>query len=352
MGRAAGELDGLRQAVDEALRSVLPGRCVPAVYPGLQLVVLGPADLPRGSGLRGLGERHGRMEAGRSDGVDQSRQHHQPQEHHYHPGLREHEVAGELSLADFGLDVRIPALRGRSGRDVSAAAPTSLLIARYVAGRYLAGLSSADSSEDVQRIWATARWFTAPEHIDGVSAEGRDGVPATDEESVLEWAARLSAHPEPVVLVLMADGAACHGPKAPRAQDPRAAAYDERVAAALAVGSPGDLAAVPPDLGRRLGASGAALWPVLAAAAASPATPAAGAVATPAVAAWEGRVLWQGAPYGVGWTVATWRRGVEVAIHRRGVEQPHGCGSPQRSEEPPPVSPESGSSPPASSSSP
>ena len=92
----------------------------------------------------------------------------------------------------------------------------------------------------------------------------------------------------------MADGAACHGPKAPRAEDSRAVAYEEAVNDALAAGDPAALAALDPHLGPELSATGPELWPLLSAAAGG--------------AAWSGELLRSDAPYGVGWSVAVWRR--------------------------------------------
>ena len=80
----------------------------------------------------------------------------------------------------------------------------------------------------------------------------------------------------------MADGAACHGPKAPRAEDSRAGAYEDAVNAALAAGDPAALRALDPALGLELSATGPLLWPLLSAAAAGQ--------------AWTGEVLHHGAP--------------------------------------------------------
>ena len=106
--------------------------------------------------------------------------------------------------------------------------------------------------------------------------------------------AELAGAAAPIALLLLADGAACHGPKAPRAEDSRAGAYEDAVNAALAAGDPAALRALDPDLGAELSATGPLLWPLLTAAAAGQ--------------AWTGEVLHHGAPYGVGWTVALWRR--------------------------------------------
>lgn len=94
-----------------------------------------------------------------------------------------------------------------------------------------------------------------------------------------------------VSLLVMGDGSACHGPKAPGYDDPRAAAFDETVGAALTDADPGPLLAVDPGVAAELRATGRAPWQVLAGAA-------------------EGRE-WQGRahyvrPYGVGYHVASW----------------------------------------------
>ena len=123
-------------------------------------------------------------------------------------------------------------------------------------------------------MWAAARWITT---------SGADATTLGDQ---------LRVDGTSVGLILVADGAVCHGPKAPRAQDERAQAYDDGVCAALESGQPDRLADIDGDLGEELGATGPQVWPVLLAAADGDGI---------------GRVLWSGAPYGVGWAVAAWR---------------------------------------------
>ena len=179
----------------------------------------------------------------------------------------EFNAAGPVSFASFGRDVSFPALvdAGKTDREL----PTPLMVARYLASLDVAAHPGhAD-------LWASARWITT------------SGADATClGEQLRESGASLA-------LILVADGAACHGPKAPRAQDSRAAPYDEEVCAALASGQPGRLAQIDVDLGRELGATGQEVWPVLVAAAGGDMI---------------GEVVWTGAPYGVGWAVASWRR--------------------------------------------
>jgi hypothetical protein len=184
------------------------------------------------------------------------------------------DAAGPVSFAGFGRDVVLPALV--EGRVSGAELPTPILVARYLASRDLT------AHPEHAALWASARWVTT---------SGSDAAVLGD---------RLRTETIPVALILVGDGAACHGPKAPRAEDERAQAYDEGVCTALASGQPGRLAQTDRDLGDVLGATGQLVWPVLAAAAGGEMT---------------GEVLWSGAPYGVGWAVASWRRSVaNVAV--------------------------------------
>jgi len=183
---------------------------------------------------------------------------------------REFNAAGDVSFASFGRDVVVPALTEGWGGDRDL--PTPLMVARYLAGRDVA------AHPEHAALWASARWVTT------------SGAAATALGEDLRASAGL------VALVLVADGATCHGPKAPRAQDQRAEAYDDGVWAALASGHLGRLAQIDAALGDELGATGPQMWPVLLAAA--------GAAGSEGI----GEVLWAGAPYGVGWAVALWRR--------------------------------------------
>jgi hypothetical protein len=182
----------------------------------------------------------------------------------------EFNAAGPVSFASFGRDVVVPALAPKQPPDPSL--PTPIMVARYLGSRDIA------AHPEHAALWASARWITTG---------GDEGV---------ALGKALCADRNRVGLILVADGAACHGPKAPRAQDPRAQGYDDRLWAALACAEPGRLAQIDTDLGGELGASGSQIWPLLVAAA--------GASEVHGV----GEVLWAGAPYGVGWAVASWRR--------------------------------------------
>jgi hypothetical protein len=232
MGSAAGELDDLRDACDQAIDDVL-SRLVP-VSTSAQLVVVGAGP----------------------------------------PG--EFDAAGPVSFASFGRDVTVPPLA--ADHDGQRELPTPIMVARYLASR------DVSAHPEHAALWNAARWVTTS---------------GPDAKALGE---RLGGPDARVGLILMADGAACHGPKAPRAQDARAEPYDEMVCAALASGQPAQLGQVDQGLGDELGATGAALWPVLVAAAGTAGTE------LPPENPYIAEVLWTGAPYGVGWTVASWRR--------------------------------------------
>ena len=184
----------------------------------------------------------------------------------------EFNAAGPVSFDSFGRGVAVPALV--EGEQTERDLPTPLMVARYLASR------DVGAHPEHAALWASARWITT---------SGADATALG--EQLREDRTR-------VALILVADGAACHGPKAPRAEDSRALAYDDGVCAALASGQPGRLAQIDVDLSHDLGATGPQVWPVLFAAAGSDGI---------------GEVLWRGAPYGVGWAVAAWRPTPEVA---------------------------------------
>jgi len=188
----------------------------------------------------------------------------------------EFNAAGPVSFVSFGRDVVVPALvdRGQGDQGDQEATgdrplPTPLMVARHLASRDVA------AHPEHAVLWASARWITT---------SGSDATALGEQ---------LRGEGTRICLILVADGAACHGPKAPRAEDSRAPAYEDAVCAALASGQGAHLAQIDADLGRELGATLPQVWPVLLAA---------------ADGEWIGELAWRGAPYGVGWAVAAWRR--------------------------------------------
>ncbi|MFZ4240229.1 class III extradiol dioxygenase subunit B-like domain-containing protein [Streptomyces murinus] len=95
-----------------------------------------------------------------------------------------------------------------------------------------------------------------------------------------------------VALLVLGDGSACRTVKAPGYLDERAAPYDAAAARALATADLPALLSLDADLARALKSSGRAPWQILAGAAEGTDL--------------DGSLLYEDAPYGVGYMVATW----------------------------------------------
>ncbi|CAL9596611.1 class III extradiol dioxygenase subunit B-like domain-containing protein [Streptomyces sp. enrichment culture] len=102
----------------------------------------------------------------------------------------------------------------------------------------------------------------------------------------------LAAGTERVALLVMGDASACRTLKAPGYLDERAAPFDAEVGRALGTADLPALLALDVGLARELKVSGRAPWQVLAGAAEG--------------AGLGGSLLFEDAPYGVGYAVATW----------------------------------------------
>ncbi|MBQ1026657.1 class III extradiol dioxygenase subunit B-like domain-containing protein [Micromonospora sp. C95] len=114
-------------------------------------------------------------------------------------------------------------------------------------------------------------------------------------QTCADLGARLDSH-QPWALLVMGDGSACRCEKAPGYADPRAEAYDETVARALAEADGDALLGLDPGLSAQLRVAGRAPWQVLAGAARA------------AGGDWRGELRYHAAPYGVGYLVANWER--------------------------------------------
>jgi hypothetical protein len=107
-------------------------------------------------------------------------------------------------------------------------------------------------------------------------------------------------------MLILGDGSASRTPQAPGHFDERAEAYDAAVAQALATADAAALAALDPELSRELHVAGLAAWRVLAAA------------ATASGAEYDAELLYDEAPYGVGYLVGTLERRPVEASGRAG----------------------------------
>ncbi|MFC9429079.1 hypothetical protein [Streptomyces sp. NPDC056987] len=129
------------------------------------------------------------------------------------------------------------------------------------------------------------RWSAAP-----VSALGVDERLATGR--CVAAGQEIAAGDDRVALLVMGDASACRTLKAPGYLDDRAAGFDAAVAAALSAADVAALTALDTELAAALKAAGRAPWQVLAGAAEG--------------ARLGGALLYEDAPYGVGYLVAAW----------------------------------------------
>ena len=111
---------------------------------------------------------------------------------------------------------------------------------------------------------------------------------------VAELAGAIARRPERVALLVMGDGSARRGVKAPGHLDERSFAFDERVRRALADADPSALLDLEPGLAAELLVAGRAALQVMAAAAVEDGT------------SYRSEVLYADDPFGVMYTVAVW----------------------------------------------
>jgi hypothetical protein len=128
-------------------------------------------------------------------------------------------------------------------------------------------------------------WSDAP--IEGLGV----GEPLAPERCI-QVGRDIAARAERVAMLVMGDASACRTLKAPGYLDERAAPFDAEVARALGAADVAAIEELDPELAYELKASGRAPWQVLAGAAEG--------------AGLSGALLYEDAPYGVGYLVATW----------------------------------------------
>ncbi|MBB4985297.1 MULTISPECIES: hypothetical protein [Streptomyces] len=167
------------------------------------------------------------------------------------------------SFAGFGVDLSVQL--GEGPRPAGRPLPTPLAVAAWLLAR--------------------AAWADAP-------IEGRAVDAAATPDVCAGIGRELAGSAERVALLVMGDGSACRTVKAPGYLDERAAGFDAEAARALGTADTTALLALDAGLAAELKAAGRAPWQVLAGAAEG--------------AGLDGRLLFEDAPYGVGYFVAAW----------------------------------------------
>ncbi|MFB6849976.1 class III extradiol dioxygenase subunit B-like domain-containing protein [Streptomyces sp. NPDC056373] len=168
------------------------------------------------------------------------------------------------SFRGFGVDLDVR-LGEAEGADTQARLPYSLGVAAWLLER--------------------TEWSDAP-------VEGLGVGESCPTERCVRSGRELAALDERVALLVMGDASACRTLKAPGYLDERAAPFDAEVARALGAADLAALTTLDTGLAHELKVSGRAPWQVLAGAAEG--------------ADLGGSLLYEDAPYGVGYVVAAW----------------------------------------------
>jgi hypothetical protein len=170
------------------------------------------------------------------------------------------------TFAGFGVDVRVALGAADPAAEPDRELPLPVLVAGWLRAQ------AGPAGERVRIEAHVLPTGTSPQDARGAGEE----LAAADGDGVL---------------LVVADGAATHTPKAPGAFDDRAAEYDRAVAEALGGGDAAALAGLDPTLSDALWVGGRVPWQVLA-----------GALPRPSSA----RLVHSSAPYGVAYHVALW----------------------------------------------
>ncbi|WP_432174419.1 class III extradiol dioxygenase subunit B-like domain-containing protein [Streptomyces sp. Tue6028] len=154
------------------------------------------------------------------------------------------------------------------------------------------GPASAAAERGLPPSLAVAAWLLERTDWSDAPVEGLGvGEPLAAERCVRAGQA-IAGRAERLALLVMGDASACRTLKAPGYLDERAEAFDAEVARALGAADLTALKALDTELAYELKASGRAAWQVLAGAAEG--------------AGLGGALLYDDAPYGVGYLVAAW----------------------------------------------
>ncbi|MEV6753510.1 class III extradiol dioxygenase subunit B-like domain-containing protein [Streptomyces sp. NPDC051214] len=139
---------------------------------------------------------------------------------------------------------------------------------------------------------AVAAWLLDRTEWSAAPLEGLGVGEPLEAERCIQVGRDIAAGADRVALLVMGDASACRTLKAPGYLDERAVGFDAEVARALGAADVEALKALDEQLAYELKAAGRAPWQVLAGAAEG--------------AGLSGELLYEDAPYGVGYLVSTW----------------------------------------------
>ncbi|MFG3282375.1 class III extradiol dioxygenase subunit B-like domain-containing protein [Streptomyces sp. NPDC048111] len=151
---------------------------------------------------------------------------------------------------------------------------------------------AAPTAERLPASLAVGAWLLERAGWTDGPVEGLAVAEQLEPRSCLAAGEDLAARAQRVALLVLGDGSACRTLKAPGYLDERAAGFDEAASGALGAADTAALAGLDAGLAHELKAAGRAPWQVLAGAGAR--------------AGLGGRLLYEDAPYGVGYFVAVW----------------------------------------------
>ncbi|MEU6081714.1 class III extradiol dioxygenase subunit B-like domain-containing protein [Streptomyces sp. NPDC047108] len=152
--------------------------------------------------------------------------------------------------------------------------------------------SGAPGMPELPPSLAVAAWLLERARWDASPVEGLGIGEPLAADRCAETGRQVAAGAERVALLIMGDGSACRTLKAPGYLDERAAGFDAEAARALAEADTAALLGLDEELAYEVRAAGRPAWQVLAGAGEG--------------AGLDGRLLYDDAPYGVGYFVATW----------------------------------------------
>ncbi|MFY4723522.1 class III extradiol dioxygenase subunit B-like domain-containing protein [Streptomyces sp. LaBMicrA B280] len=155
-----------------------------------------------------------------------------------------------------------------------------------------AGAQHAATERELPSSLAVGAWLLERTGRADAPVEGLGAEETLPPERCAEIGRELAERADRAALLVLGDGSACRTVKAPGYLDERAAPYDTAAARALAAADLPALLSLDAALARTLKSSGRAPWQILAGAAEGTDL--------------GGGLLYEDAPYGVGYLVATW----------------------------------------------